>query len=104
MLSLGLVYLSRAFNNCLNAMTQVSLYTTALNLAEEKFFELKMEQAEKAQSSQESALSGYPDFTLEVDRDEIKDSSLQDINITVRWKQGRRIGNYSLRSYLPVKE
>lgn len=104
-LSFGLVYLSRAFNNCLNAMAQVSMYTTALNLAEEKFFEIKTEKSDKITASHAGeSLSGYPDFSLEVEKEEIKELPLQDVNITVNWKQGRRTGNCNIRGYLPVKE
>lgn len=101
LLAVGLVYVSRAFNNCLNTMSQVFSYTLSSHLAEEKLFEVEMDADTQAKTQTKGTFSEYPDLNFEFAMDELKDLQLKEIGITVRWVHGRRKGNFELKSYLP---
>lgn len=100
-LAFGLVYISRALTNCLNAMAQIAHYTSALNLAEEKFFDVQMQKTPLKDES-----NPFPDeqnFRYAVKIDGLGDLDLKDIDIQVSWKEGRRVGSFEINSYLPIK-
>lgn len=100
-LAFGLVYISRALTNCLNAMGQIAHYTRAVNLAEEKFFDCLMQKA--ALRDEGNNFSDEQNFRYAVTINGLGDLGLQEADIRVSWKEGRREGSFEINSYLPVK-
>lgn len=100
-LAFGLVYISRALTNCLNVMEQISYYTRALNLAEERFFDYQMQRNTLKDES-----GNFPDeknFKYALETSGLGDLDLKEIDIQVSWKEGRRAGNFQIAGYLPIK-
>lgn len=64
MLAFSLVSISRAFTNCLRAMSQIANYTTAINLAEEKIFQLQSESRLEAALAEEGVFADNPNFNF----------------------------------------
>ena len=98
-LTFGLIYTSRAFMNCLQAMAQVENYTTALSLAEEKLWEWETGN-KKTQSGENGTFSAHPGFNYELKTTAADALSLKEINLGISWKEGRRKGNFEINSYL----
>ena len=99
-LTVGLVYVSKAFQSCLQAMAQAARYSVAAHLAQEKFFELAASGDTKTET--DGAFNGYPDFNFSVDKDKVDGLQLEEIGVTVSWKYGRKTGSFDLSSYLPA--
>lgn len=114
-LTFGLIYTSRAFMNCLQAMAQVENYTTALSLAEEKIWE--WESGNKniqtagqmaavglpiAQAGESGTFSKHPGFNYELKTTSVEGyaPALKETNLAISWKEGRRKGNFEINSYL----
>lgn len=95
----GLIFVSRAFSNCLKAMAQVENYTIALYVAEERFFQLETE----AQAASVDRLADYPGYSMSEDVQEIKELNLKQVNIAVNWKQPTRSGSFEIHGYIPIK-
>lgn len=103
-LAFGLVYISRSLTSCLNVMAQIASYSAALNLAEEKFFDVQMQKPPLKDES--NNFSDNPGFRYLVKITNLQDSDLKDLknaDIQVSWKEGRRAGSFELSSYLPIK-
>lgn len=103
-LAFGLIYISRAFINCLNAMSQVVDYTLATILAEKKFFQIEMESNLEANLKQKGIFADEPNFNFALDIGKIKDQNLYNVYLKLGWKEGRRTGSFDISGYLPVKE
>ena len=105
-LAFGLVYISRAFMNCLKAMSQIASYTLALNLGEEKLFDLE-EIAKKGGLDEVAARGDFPDnpgFSYKLETNKLDDLDLNNLYLEVNWKEGRKAGSYEITTYLPIKE
>ena len=103
-LAFGLVYISRAFMNCLKAMSQVASYTLALNLAEEKLFDLEV--LKKEELEKVVTIGDFPDnpgFSYKLEINKLDDSDLNNLYLEVNWKEGRKAGSYEITTYLPIK-
>lgn len=100
-LTFGLIYTSRAFMNCLKAITQVENYTSALSLTEERLWEWETGK-NNAQAAESGTFSKHPgfDYALETTAVEGYASSLKETNLKISWKEGRRKGNFEINTYL----
>ena len=101
-LTFGLIYTSKAFMNCLQAMAQVENYTTAFSLAEEKLWEWETGNKKTSLTGESGTFSKHPgfDYALETTAVEGYASSLKETNLKISWKEGRRKGNFEINSYL----
>lgn len=123
MLTFSLVYISRAFTNCLRAMSQIANYTTAINLAEEKIFQLHSEakpeitftplettaQPEKTKRfltgfTEEGVFADAPNFNYKLEAKKLEGLGLSELYLQVNWKEGRRTGSFDISTYLPVNK
>lgn len=104
MLAFSLVYISRAFTNCLRAMSQIANYTTAINLAEEKIFQLQSESGLETALAEEGVFTDQPDFNFKWAAKKLEDLELNELHLQVNWKEGRRSGSFEISTYLPVSK
>jgi len=100
MLAFGLVYISRGFTNCLRAMSQIANYTTAINLAEEKIFQLQSESRPEISLTEEGVFADNPNFNYKLEAKKLEDLELSELYLQVNWKEGRRTGSFEISSYL----
>jgi type II secretory pathway pseudopilin PulG len=119
MLAFSLIYITRAFTNCLRAMSQIANYTTAINLAEEKIFQLQSEsqpemtftplettaQPPKTKRfltgfTEEGVFADNPNFNFKLEAKKLEDLELSELYLQVNWKEGRRTGSFDLNTYL----
>lgn len=100
MLAFSLVYISRAFTNCLRAMSQIANYTTAINLAEEKIFQLQSEAKPEITFTEEGVFADAPNFNYKLEAKKLEDLELSELYLQVNWKEGRRTGSFEISSYL----
>lgn len=100
-LTFGLIYTSRAFMNCLQAMAQVENYTTALSLAEERLWEWESGN-KNTQTGESGTFSKHPGFNYELKTTAVEGyaPALKETNLAISWKEGRRKGNFEINSYL----
>lgn len=103
LLGFSVIYLSRAFMSCLNTMLQFANYTTALILAEEKLFDLEMVNKE-SDIIKAGKFSDNPDFSYRLEVAGLLDLELNQADLDVQWKDGRRSGVVSLACYFAVKK
>ena len=103
LLGFSLIYLSRAFMNCLNTMLQFANYTTALILAEEKLFDLEMVNKESG-IVKEGIFSENADFSYRLEVVRLSDLELNQADLDVQWKDGRRSGVVNMACYFAVKK
>lgn len=103
LLGFSVVYLSRAFMNCLNTMQQFANYTAALILAEEKLFNLETI-AKESDIIKEGKFSENTDFSYRMDVYRLADLKLNQADLDVQWKDGRRSGVVSMSGYFAVKK
>lgn len=102
LLAFSLIYLSRAFLNCLNTMSQAADYTTASLLAEEKFFELQMTKNEMTDGAEDDSFTGNDGFSYHTEINKENNLSLYSARIQAAWKEGKRSGNFEIVSYIPA--
>ncbi len=100
-LTFGLIYTSRAFMNCLQAMAQVENYTTALSLAEERLWEWESGN-KNTQTGESGTFSKHLGFNYELKTTAVEGyaPALKETNLAISWKEGRRKGNFEINSYL----
>ena len=115
-LAFSLVYISSAFTNALRAMSQIVNYTVAINLAEEKIFQLQSEPRQDAALNEEGIFSDNPNFNFKLEARKLEDfpdvvsgsrqsrEDLSEFYLQVNWKEGRRSGSFDISTYLPVNE
>ncbi len=101
-LTFGLIYTSRAFMNCLQAMAQVENYTTALSLSEEKLWEWETGNKKTSLTGESGTFSKHPGFNYELKTTAVEGyaPALKETNLAISWKEGRRKGNFEINSYL----
>ena len=97
------IYLSRAFMSWLNTMLQFANYTTALILTEEKLFNIEIVNKE-SDIDKEGIFSENPDFSYRLEVYRLSDLELNQADLDVRWKDGRRSGVVSTACYFAVKK
>lgn len=103
LLGFSVMYLSRALRSCLNAMLQFAHYTTALILAEEKFFNLETVNKE-SDIVKEGRFYENADFSYRLEVYRLSDLELNQADLDVQWKDGRRFGVVNLVCYFAVKK
>lgn len=102
-LTFGIIYISRAYMSCLNAMAQVANYTTAVILGEEKLFELETKEAGVSQTNESGNFSTNPNFNYDLEIKKLVDLDLNDIFLNVNWKEGKRSGSIEIVSEFLTK-
>ena len=103
LLGFSVIYLSRAFMSCLNTMLQFANYTTALILAEEKLFNLETVNKE-SDIAREGVFSENVDFSYRLEVYRLSDLELNQADLDVQWKDGRRSGVVTTACYFAVKK
>ena len=101
-LAFSLVYISGAFTNCLRVMTQIFNYTIAVNLAEEKIFQLQSEPGQEPALNAEGIFGDEPNFNFKLEARKLEDLELSELYLRVNWKEGRRAGSFDISTYLAV--
>lgn len=102
-LTFGLIYISRAYMSCLNAMSQVANYTTAAILAEDKLFEVETKKEWHVQTSESGDFSDNQDFNYNLEIKKLDDLDLNDVLLKVNWKEGKRSGSIEMVSEFLTK-
>ena len=103
LMGFSVIYLSRAFMGCLNTMLQFANYTTALILAEEKLFNIEIVNKE-SDIDREGIFSENQDFSYRLEVYRLSDLELNQADLDVQWKDGRRSGVVSLACYFAIKK
>lgn len=103
LLGFSAMYLSRAFISCLNTMAQFANYTTALIFAEEKLFDVEMVSKE-SEIAKEGRFSENEDFSYRLEAVRLSEVELNQADLDVQWKDGRRSGVVSMSGYFAVKK
>ena len=101
-LAFSLLYISSAFTNCLRAMSQIANYTVAINLAEEKIFQLQSEPGQERALNEEGIFSDEPNFNFKLEARKLEDLDLSELYLRANWKEGRRTGSFDITTYLPA--
>lgn len=104
LLVFSVIYVSKAFLSCLKAMRQFVNYTFALNLAQEKFFELETQTAAAQISESDGKFSDNADFSYDLTISRLENSELNNATLDIKWQEGKREGNFEMVCYLPIKK
>jgi len=104
LLVFSIIYVSKAFLSCLKAMRQFVNYTIALNLAQEKFFELETEGPTAQMSESDSKFPDNADFSCDSTISRLENLELNNATLDIKWQEGKRNGNLEMVCYLPIQK
>ena len=97
LLVFSIIYVSKALRQFVN-------YTIALNLAQEKFFELETEGPTAQMSESDSKFPDNADFSCDSTISRLENLELNNATLDIKWQEGKRNGNLEMVCYLPIQK
>lgn len=113
-LSLGLVFVVRSLGMSMKVARSSFNYSQAINLADEKMFDLELEAQPYVQlneptyglepTSGEGSFVDNERFNWEYSAEQLSDVNLGKVVLGISWQEGKRESGFNLVTYLKIKE